>query len=151
MREANTGDIPLLVDLMAEFYAEAGYELNRPVAAAAFAAVIGDRRLGYVWIIQSQGQDIGHVVFTLRYAMEYGGIIACLDDLYVKQLWRNQGLATAALKETQQFCQRAGIRALTVEVGHANGPAQTAYRKAGFTEAPDRQLLVLPLAAPAHL
>jgi len=88
---------------MAEFYAEGGYELNRAVAAAAFSAVIGDRRLGYVWIIQSQGQDVGHVVFTLRYAMEYGGIIACLDDLYVKQPWRNQGYATAALKETQQF------------------------------------------------
>jgi GNAT superfamily N-acetyltransferase len=83
--------------------------------------------------------------------MEYGGLIACLDDLYVKAEWRNKGLSTGALMEVTSFCERAGIRALTVEVGHNNGPAQTVYRRIGFAEASDRQQLTLALADPTHI
>ena len=151
MRRASSIDIPLLVSLMADFYAEADYELNRTRAAEAFAAILADDRLGYIWAIQAERQDVGHVVLTFRYAMEYGGLIACLDDLYVRPDWRNKGLSTAALIELRKFCETAGIRALTVEVGHNNGPAQTVYRRVGFVEAADRQLLVLALGAPTHV
>lgn len=151
MRRANPQDVPLLVGLMAEFYAEARYDLNHAHAAGAFAAILADERLGYVWIIETDDRAVGHIVVTLRFAMEYGGLVACLDDLYVKLHWRNSGLSTAALVEVRSFCERAGIRALTVEVGHKNGPAQSVYRRVGFTEAADRQLLALALTAPTHI
>jgi GNAT superfamily N-acetyltransferase len=83
--------------------------------------------------------------------MEYGGIVACLDDLYVKSGWRNKGLSSGALVEVRNFCEELGIRALTVEVGYDNDPAQTVYRRVGFVESPDRQLLTLPLSAPTHI
>ena len=150
MRRASPDDVPLLVGLMAEFYAESGYDLDRARAAGAFAAILADERLGYVWIIQADQEDVGHIVLTLKYAMEYGGLVACLDDLYVRPDWRNKGLSTAALIDVRDFCERAGIRALTVEVGHKNLPAQTVYRRVGFAEAADRQLLALALAAPTH-
>jgi GNAT superfamily N-acetyltransferase len=151
MRRANSGDVPLLLDLMTDFYAEGGYALDRSHAAQAFSAVLADGRLGYIWIIQKEHQAVGHLVLTLRYAMEYGGMIACLDDLYVKPAWRNGGLSKAALLEVKSFCEKAGIRAVTVEVGHNNGPAQSVYRRLGFVEAPDRQLLAMALAPPTHI
>src|ERR1035438_7054850 len=134
MRRASPNDIPLLVGLMAEFYAETGYDLNHARAARAFAAILADERLGYVRIIQIEHQDVGHIVLTLKYAMEYSGLVACLDDLYVKPDWRNKGLSTAALVEVRKFCEVAGIRALTVEVGHKTRPAQTVYRRVVFGE-----------------
>jgi GNAT superfamily N-acetyltransferase len=140
-----------LVSLMAEFYAEGGYELHRERAASAFAAMLDDERLGYVWIVQAEDHDVGRAVLTLKYAMEYGGLVACLDDLYVKPDWRNKGLSTAALTQVRRVCEEAGIRAVTVEVGYNNGPAQKMYRRVGFIEAADRQLLTLPLAAPSHI
>jgi GNAT superfamily N-acetyltransferase len=151
MRLAKPKDIDLLVTLMAEFYAEGGYALDRPRAALAFEAVLKDRRLGRIWIIQSGRQDVGHIVLTLKYAMEYGGIVGCVDDLYVRAAWRNKGLSTAALVDVKDFCEDADICALTVEVGFDNAPAQTVYRRTGFTELANRQLLALPLAAPAHI
>jgi GNAT superfamily N-acetyltransferase len=151
MRRAGPEDISLLVQLMDDFYAEGGYRLDRARATDAFAAVISDERLGYVWIIQAGQVSAGHVVVTVKYAMEYGGLIACLDDLYVGPQWRNRGLATASLQEVREFCRAAGIRALTVEVGFDNGPAQKVYRRIGFEEASGRQLLAFALAAPAHL
>lgn len=151
MRQARPADASLLVDLMAEFYAEAGYQLDREHATSAFEALLADPRLGFVWIIESEGRDVGHVVITLRYAMEYGGLIACLDDLYVKPDYRNRGLSRAAIHEIKCFCEGDGIRAMTVEVGFGNGPAQAVYRRAGFTVAVDRQLLALALAATSHV
>jgi GNAT superfamily N-acetyltransferase len=151
MRRANSDDIPVLLDLMADFYAEGGYALDRSHAAGAFAAVLADARLGLIWIIENEHHAVGHLVLTLKFAMEYGGLVGCLDDLYVKPAWRNQGLSTAALLEVRGFCEKAGIRAVTVEVGHSNGPAQTVYRRVGFAELANRQLLALALAAPTHV
>jgi GNAT superfamily N-acetyltransferase len=151
MRRADPSDIPLLVGLMREFCAEASYRLHDTRAAEAFAAILADEHLGYVCIIQSEQEEVGYIVLTVKYAMEYGGLIACLDDLYVTPDWRNKGLAFAALFEIRSFCGPAGICAITVEAGYDNGPAQTVYRRVGFAEAAGRQLLALPVTSPMHL
>jgi GNAT superfamily N-acetyltransferase len=147
VRLAQPHDIATLVTLMAEFYAESNYKLDR-----AFATILADERLGYVWIVVDENaKDVGYILLTLRYAMEYGGSIACLDDLFIVPLSRNRGLSTAALVRVRDFCQSIGIRAITVEVGHSNGAAQTVYRRLGLVEVPDRQLLALALANSTHL
>jgi GNAT superfamily N-acetyltransferase len=151
VRQGQPKDIATLVTLMAEFYAESDYELDRPIAEKAFATIIADERFGYVWIIDENGKDVGYVVITLRYGMEYGGLMAYLDDLFVVPQSRNRGLSTAALIQVRDFCKSIGVRAITVEVGHNNGPAQTVYRRLGLVEVPGRQLLALALTNPAHI
>lgn len=150
MRRARPSDVPILVDLMTEFYSESGYALNRDTAASAFATLIADERLGSAWLLESTGAVVGHAVVTLRFAMEYGGLVGCLDDLFVRPTYRNQGISRRALEEIREFCRPAGIRAMMVEVSPDNGPAQAVYRGAGFKDAPDRQVLYLELAEPAH-
>ena len=151
MREALPEDIPTLLTLMSDFYAESGYELDRAVAERAFAAVLADDRLGHVWLIDDGPKDVGYVVLTLRFGMEYGGLIGCVDDLFVIPQSRNKGLSTAALIQVRDFCESSGIRAMTVEVGFSNGPAQAVYRRVGLVDAPGRQLLALALARPTHI
>ena len=151
MRQAHRDDIPTLLALMSEFYAEAGYGLDHALAESAFAAILADERLGYVWLIDEETRNVGYIVVTLRFGMEYGGLMACLDDLFVVQQSRNKGLSTAALVQVRDFCKTNGIRAITVEVGFSNGPAQAVYRRVGLAEAPDRQLLALAFARPTHV
>ena len=150
-RKAIANDIPALLTLMSQFYAESGYELNCLYAERAFAAILSDERLGYVWLIDGVDTSVGYIVLSLRFAMEYGGLIGCLDDLYVAPQSRNKGLGTAALMQVRDFCKTSGICAITVEVGFNNGPAQTAYRRVGLVETPDRQLLALAIASPTHV
>src|SRR6058998_982574 len=128
MRKASSADVPRLVALMAEFYAEGGYPLNHQRAADAFTALLADERLGHVWFIQSGSQDVGHVVVTLCFSMEYGGLIAFVDDLFVQAPHRRAGLGTAALTEVRDFCANRGIRALFVETGRDNVAAPALYR-----------------------
>lgn len=151
MRKAHYDDVPKLLAMMSEFYAESDYVLAPDLAEAAFVALLSDERMGYVWLIEEELAEVGYIVLTLRFGMEYGGMMACLDDLYVVPRSRNKGLSTAALIEVRDFCTSLGIRAITVEVGFSNVPAQSVYRRLGLVEAKDRQLLALALARPTHV
>lgn len=150
MREATAADVPPLVAMMAEFYAEDDFPLNRERASAAFAALLADPRLGAVWIIEADGADAGYLVLTCCHSMEYGGPIAFVDDFYVRRELRGAGLGSAALAAARDWCAQHGLRALRVETGHDNAAAQTVYRRAGFAST-DRQLLMLSLAPPTHV
>jgi GNAT superfamily N-acetyltransferase len=145
MRSADVEDIPLLVALMTEFYSESSTPLDSNRAAAAFAALLADDRLGHVWLIQASENDVGYVVVTFSYSMEFGGPNAFVDDLFIQAPFRGAGLGTAALQEVRTFCLERGVRALHLETGRDNAAAQALYRRAGF-KVTDRQLLTLALA-----
>ena len=150
IRQGTPEDIPLLVALMAEFYSESGYQLSRERAAQAFAKLLSDDRLGRVWLIQADDKDVGYIVVTLGFSMEYGGRHALLDDVFIQSAFRGAGLGKAALVEVCAAMQQLGVRALHVEVGPDNTPAQALYRRIGFASA-NRQLLTLRLADPTHV
>jgi GNAT superfamily N-acetyltransferase len=149
VRPAALADVPQLVALMAEFYAEAGYPLPPAPAARAFAGLLADPRLGRVWIIEAGGEAVGHVVLTLSYAMEYGGLRGAVDDLFVRAPHRGRGLAAAALAAVCDACAESGVRALQVEVGAENAVACRLYERSGFTDS-GHLLMTLPLAPPLH-
>jgi GNAT superfamily N-acetyltransferase len=148
MRRANPEDRQRLVELMAEFYDEAGYQLDRRRAGRAFSTLLSDEQLGQVWLIQSDFQDAGYVVLTLGYSMEYGGCDGFVDDLFIREPYRNRGLGTTALAHVVGFAENMGVRALHLEVAR-DSPAAQLYRRAGFVDN-DRQLLTLKLAEPTH-
>ena len=148
MRQALPEDVDRLVALMDEFYAAAGYKLDHQRAASAFAALLAAERLGRVWFIQSGVCDVGYVVVTYCFSMEYGGLCAILDDLFIQPPFRSRGLGKAALAEVRSFCESKGVRAINVETGHDNAVAQ-GYRRTGFVNT-DRQLMTLKLAEPSH-
>ncbi len=108
VRVALPEDEATLVELMADFYAEAGFELNRRHAAMAFAALLRDARLGQVWLIEADSQPAGYLVLTFGYSMEYGGPAGILEDLFVRAEFRGRGLGTAAARELRAFlsCSR---------------------------------------------
>ena len=151
MRRAHPGDVDVLITLMTEFYAEGGYTLDLSAAAHAFATILREPALGSVWIIDDAGQSVGYAVLTMRFGMEYGGMMASIDDLFVRRDFRNRGLSSRALRELREHCRDQGIRAITVEVAPDNAAAQRVYRRLGLVEVPGRQLLALPLAPPTHV
>ena len=150
-RRATRADVPALVALMGEFYAEAGYPLSADAAARTFEAILGDERLGAVWVADDGDEDgpAGFVVLTVSFSMEYGGPRGFVDDLFVRADRRGEGLAGALLDAVRGECSRRGVRALYVETGAKNDPARRVYERAGMQDT-GRRLLALPLAAPVH-
>lgn len=149
MKKASTAETADLVELMGEFYVESGYRLNRRLATTTFEALLSDSRLGHAWLIQSQGKTAGYVVVLMGFSMEHRGLIAYLDDLFIRPAFRRVGLGTAALELVRSFCVRLDARAIYLEVGADNAAAQAVYRQMGFVNV-ERQLMALRLADPTH-
>jgi len=153
LRRATPADLELLLALMADFYAESGYTLERDIAAAALAPLLapeGPVSAGAAWLIEVEGGAAGHVVVTYAHSMEFGGRVATIDDLFVRPSWRGRGLASRALAQLRDGAQREGVRAMRVETGHDNAAAVAVYRRAGFSVV-ERLHLTLPLAPPTHV
>ncbi|MEA2724019.1 MAG: hypothetical protein QOH59_1790 [Gemmatimonadales bacterium] len=149
LKKAASPETAELVELMAEFYAESGYQLNRRRATATFAPLLSDPRLGHAWLIQSQEKTAGYVVLVMGYSMEHGGLIAYVDDLFIRPAFRRGGLATEALDFVRSFCTSLEARAIYLEVGLDNDAAQAVYRRMGFANV-ERRIMALQLAEPTH-
>lgn len=149
IREAVSGDAELLATLMQEFYAEADYPLDAKRARRAFEALDREPALGRAFIVMVGADVAGYLVLTLTFSMEYGGRAAFLDDLYIRMAYRGRGVATEALGRLVDHAVHIGVRAIHLEVGRDNAPAQALYRRTGFADN-DRQLLTLQLAPASH-
>jgi GNAT superfamily N-acetyltransferase len=137
-------DVPLLVELMEEFYAEAAYPLDRRWASEAFAALLRDEGRGVVWILLHGAQAGGYVVLTVRFSMEVGGLDGFVDDLFVRPRHRRRGLGRAALGALFEECDRRNLLAVHVEVGRGNAAAKALYEAFGLRpRGDDRQLLTV--------
>ena len=151
VKKAVTEDIQTLVALMTAFYAESHYQLDQEFASLAFADALSGQRHCHIWIIESDEVSVGYVLLSLRFAMEYGGMIGHIDDLYIAPEQRSKGLSTALLETLRGFCVQQKVCALTVEVAHDNAAAQAAYRRLGMLETADRQVLSVALARASHV
>ena len=149
VRIAAEGDVPALVALMTEFYAESGYPLPAAAAARTFRALIADARLGHVFLMEDGGRPAGFAVLTVSFSMEYGGVRGFVDDFFVAPEFRGRGVGAAALTEMERVSRVMGVRALLVEVGPDNERALSVYRRQGFSDS-GHLLMVKPLAAPVH-
>ena len=150
VREAGQGDVATLVGLMRDFYAESGYTLVEPQAAAAFEVLLARPALGRIWMVEQSGAAAGYIVVTFVFAMEHGGLAAVVDDFYVCPNARGAGLGKAALAAVRRACEDLGVRAMRVEVGVDNDRARAVYRSAGFEVLPDHAVMQVSLAPPSH-
>jgi GNAT superfamily N-acetyltransferase len=144
IRSATLDDIPILVDLMQEFHAEADYSVDRESASASFAALLSDDSRGTVWILFHDAEPAGYVVLTIRFGMEYGGLDGFIDDLFVRPAHRRKGLGRAALKALFAECERRSVLAVHVEAGRDNVAAMALYGSYGLRDN-GRQMLTVRL------
>jgi GNAT superfamily N-acetyltransferase len=57
---------------------------------------------------------------------------AFVDEIYLRESHRRQGIGTQAFAFLEQACRELGVRALRLEVEHRNAAAREFYRTAGF-------------------
>jgi GNAT superfamily N-acetyltransferase len=103
-------------------------------ARAALAGLLRDRRRGRAWLIAAGGRPAGYLVVTLGWSLEYLGLDAFVDELYLEPSWRGRGVGSAAVRLAGAACRRLGVRALHLEVERRNRRARRFYRRAGFAD-----------------
>lgn len=142
IRAASASDIPALVALMEEFYAESSFPLDREWAAASFAALLADPSLGGAWLAEVEGAHAGYAVLTVRFSMEYGGRDGHIDDLYVRPDYRRRSVARELLAALFEEGRRRGLLAVHVEVGENNTAARSLYMGFGLHARHERTVIL---------
>ena len=127
-------EIPTLLEMMREFYAQQEMRFDGPAASDALARALSNPELAQIYLIFRGTELAGYFALTFCFSLEFQGRFALLDEIYVREPFRRQKLGTAVVVFAEDLCRKAGIKALRLEVGRENMGAQSLYRVAGFKE-----------------
>ena len=134
-RRATLDDIPTLLAMQERFYSGEGYPYDRAKMERGMRELIANESFGRLFIAGG-----AYLVVTFGFSLEFGGRDAFVDELYVSDDSRGQGLGTLALETAEAACREAGIHALHLEVEHVNARARALYERSGY-KAHERHLM----------
>ena len=120
-------DIPICVSLMQEFYAIDHYPIDATETTKLLATFIADRNLGQAYLIYNKEIIVGYVIMTFVFSFEYKGTLAFLDELYIKETARKQGIGTKTIEFIKQEAKKLNVKIMYLEVENHNQNAQKLY------------------------
>jgi aminoglycoside 6'-N-acetyltransferase I len=136
LRIAEPADLPAILALAVDFYAEDGFTTPRAkldehlshllVSPAAHAAVI----------VSESGEIVAFAISTSSYGLE-SGLIAELEDLYVAPAHRRRGLAGELIEDSAAWASGIGAAQLEIVIapnGQDVSHLFAIYRRFGFVD-----------------
>ncbi len=132
LREAERPDIPLLTQFMQKYYEYDRLNYDESVATKALEEFLSRRSSGRIWLILCDSIEIGYVVLSYIYSLEFHGSTAFVDELFIMDGYRRRGVGKRVLDLVADFCTGEGIHAVRLEVEMSNTAAQKFYEKFRF-------------------
>ena len=120
-------DIEIITLMMQEFYAIDNYPMDIEVAKTLFQEFITNEHLGKSWLIYSENEIVGYIILTFIFSFEYGGKIAFVDELFIKETARGKGIGKEAIQFIQREVPKLSLKLLYLEVEPHNENAQKLY------------------------
>ena len=120
-------DISFITQMMQDFYAIDNYPMNIEVTQELFQEFITNENLGKSWLIYSENEKVGYFILTFIFSFEYGGKIAFIDELYIKEKFRGKGIGKQAIQFIQSEVPKLSLKLLYLEVEIHNKNAQKLY------------------------
>lgn len=137
---AAPSDMETLLVMVREFYAHEELAFVESAAQRALNGILNNPAFGRVFLICVGDEVAGYTVLTLGYSLEFHGRDAFVDELFLLEKFRGQGISQHTLEFLAAVCRENSVAALHLEVERKNLAAQAAYRKFGFADH-DRYLM----------
>ena len=133
-------DIEIITQMMQDFYAIDNYPMDVEVAKTLFQEFISNEHLRKSWLIYSEYEIVGYIILTFIFSFEYGGKIAFVDELFIKETARGKGFGKEAIQFIQSEVSKLSLKLLYLEVEPHNENAQKLYLAHDF-ELHNRKLM----------
>lgn len=91
-----------------------------------------------IYMVQRDGKNIGYAILVFFWSNEYGGNIVTIDELYVKEEYRSQGIGTEFFSFVERMDNKA---ALQLETTPSNQRAFDYYKRLGFIPSANTHLI----------
>ena len=132
--------IDSIVSMMQDFYAIDNYPIHIEESKQLFETFIANSDLGKACLVYKGEEVIGYVILTFIFSFEYKGILAFLDELYIKKEYQGKGFGKQAVQFVQQESSQLNVKMLYLEVEQHNENAQKLYLAHDF-EVHNRKIL----------
>ncbi|HUR61359.1 MAG TPA: GNAT family N-acetyltransferase [Candidatus Thermoplasmatota archaeon] len=132
LRTAASADLDRALPHIADFHLHEQLATTPEGRRSAVARLLAEPGRGGVVLAEEEDQVIGYGVYVFGYSIEFGGIDAFADELYVVASHRGQGIGTALLEAMAKEAGRGGARAMHLEVDIGNPRALELYKRLGF-------------------
>jgi GNAT superfamily N-acetyltransferase len=132
-REATAADQARVVELLAAQLDEHSLAPARTALEAAAAALIGEPRLGRIFVAEIGGRIVGVAALSWSFSLEHGGRGAWLDELYVVPEQRGRGIGAALLDAVRAAAAAGGALAMDLEVEAGHERVASLYERHGFS------------------
>jgi ribosomal protein S18 acetylase RimI-like enzyme len=129
---AGPENLASLCVLCKAFHAEMGIELSDEERRTALTPLLEGTPYGAAYLMGPPRAPIGYIVVTFGWSVEFGGLDAIIDELYVRPGVRGKGIAKETLIALPRALTQGGLRAVHLEVDREDTRAITLYRRAGF-------------------
>src|ERR1051326_163633 len=120
--------------MMRDFYSQQEMRFDEPTASLAINKMLNNPHLGQIYLIFRGTELAGYFALTFCFSLEFHGRFALFDELYLREPFRRQKLGKAVVAFAEELCKKADIKAMRLEVGRENQPAQSLYKAAGFKQ-----------------
>ena len=141
LQPASAADLERILPLVRAYHEFEGIDSSTEQRESALGQLLGDARLGGIWLILESGQLAGYIALCRGFSIEFDGFDAFVDEFYLDPGYRGRGIGKAVLAAICDEARRAGIRALHLEVARDNDRARRLYAAAGF-EAREKYVLM---------
>ncbi len=130
---ATEDDAPKLLPLVAAFHAEMEFATTQEQQTAAVAPLLSGSPHGAIWMIGPRKAPVGYIAITFGWSLEFGGMDAFVDELYIRPAVRKRGMGSEALSGLAKALGDGGVRALHLEVDRDDENTQRFYTRARFS------------------
>ncbi|NEQ46222.1 MAG: GNAT family N-acetyltransferase [Leptolyngbya sp. SIOISBB] len=137
---ATANDLPTLLALLQEFYALEELHFDPKQAPQTLLTFLENQHFGRLWLISVDAEVAGYVALTFGYSLEYGGVDAFVDEIYLRPAFRHQGVGTQTLMFVEAQSRELEVKALHLEVLADNEKAYDLYKRLGYQDRASRLL-----------
>jgi GNAT superfamily N-acetyltransferase len=135
VRRAVPADLEVVLTMTREFHAEEGDPYDEAQVRTALEPLLADDAHGQVWLLTHRVDGgLGYAVLTWGWGLESGGREGLLDELFVADGWRHEGLGGLLLERVIAEARSASCRTLFLETELANDRARALYARHGLEQ-----------------
>ena len=129
---ATPDDLAAVLDLVRRYHAFEAIAFDENAVTRTLAPLLQHGEVGRIWLIERDAATIGYVALCFGYSIELGGRDAFVDEMYILEEHRGEGIGKAVLAEIQTRARSLGVKALHLEVERGNDRARKLYLSLGF-------------------
>lgn len=129
---ARVEDLPKLLPLVAAFHDHQGFGTTAEQQHDAILPLLEGSPHGAIWLVGPRRAPVGYVVVSFGWSVEFGGLDAMVDEIYIRNAVRGRGMGGEALDGLAKALKEGGIRALHLEAKQEDDTLARFYKRARF-------------------